>query len=438
MNVTAHRKLTGRIVAATHNKGKLAEIRDLLEPARRRGRRRRRTRPARARGDRRHVRRQRADQGARGDASASGLPALSDNSGVCVVGLDGAPGIYSARWAGKGGDFAPAMARIKAELEARGAPKPWRAYFVSALALCWPDGHVETFEGRVDGELVFPPRGTAGFGYDPIFIPDGHARTLRRDDGGREARPARRRLARALPSRARVPVARAGLPVSEAPPQRHAEGAASRAQVRAGARAARAVLPRATGSFGIFAATGVMMAGVVVTLAVSYWKLRRIPIMPLVTAVIVVIFGSLTLFYHDETLIKIKPTVLYLLFAGALFFGLAFNKPMLQIMFDGALHLTAEGWRKLTWRWAFFFLALAVLNEVGLAHADDRALGDVQVVRLPAADARLRPRPGAADLALRGEAGRDKRRVVAAAAVLACSGSGEMQEAFQAAARRAR
>ncbi len=115
--------------------------------------------------------------------------------------------------------------------------------------------------------------------------------------------------------------------------------------------------------FGIFAATGAMMASVLVTLAVSYRLLRRIPIMPLVTAVIVVIFGSLTLVFHDETLIKIKPTALYLLFSGALFFGLAFNRPILQIMFDGALHLSATGWRKLTWRWAFFFLFLAALNE---------------------------------------------------------------------------
>jgi intracellular septation protein len=115
---------------------------------------------------------------------------------------------------------------------------------------------------------------------------------------------------------------------------------------------------------GIFAATGVLMAGVVVTLGVSYALLRRIPIMPLVTAVIVVIFGSLTLFFHDETLIKIKPTALYVLFGAALFAGLALKKPLLKVLFDGALHVTEEGWRILTWRWAFFFLALAVLNEI--------------------------------------------------------------------------
>ena len=115
---------------------------------------------------------------------------------------------------------------------------------------------------------------------------------------------------------------------------------------------------------GIFAATGVLMACVTVTLAVSYAMLKRIPVMPLVTAVIVLVFGSLTLIFHDETLIKIKPTALYLSFAGALFAGLWLKKPLLKILFDGALHVTEEGWRKLTWRWAFFFVALALLNEV--------------------------------------------------------------------------
>jgi intracellular septation protein len=115
---------------------------------------------------------------------------------------------------------------------------------------------------------------------------------------------------------------------------------------------------------GIFAATAVLMACVLVTLGVSYAMLRRIPIMPLVTAVIVLIFGSLTLFFHDETLIKIKPTALYLLFGAALFVGLALKKPLLKILFDGALHVTEEGWRILTWRWGFFFIALAILNEI--------------------------------------------------------------------------
>ncbi len=115
---------------------------------------------------------------------------------------------------------------------------------------------------------------------------------------------------------------------------------------------------------GIFAATGVLMACVVATLGVSYAMLRRIPVMPLVTAVIVLIFGSLTLIFHAETLIKIKPTALYLLFAAALFAGIWLKRPLLKILFDGALHVTEEGWLKLTWRWAFFFLCLAVLNEI--------------------------------------------------------------------------
>jgi len=116
--------------------------------------------------------------------------------------------------------------------------------------------------------------------------------------------------------------------------------------------------------FGIFAATGVLMAGVAVTLAVSWAMLRRIPIMPLVTAVIIMIFGSLTLVFHDETLLKIKPTALYVLFGGALAGGLLFDKPLLPILFDGAFNLTPEGWRKLTLRWSLFFFTLAVLNEV--------------------------------------------------------------------------
>jgi intracellular septation protein len=115
---------------------------------------------------------------------------------------------------------------------------------------------------------------------------------------------------------------------------------------------------------GIFAATGILMASVLVTLGVSYAMLKRIPIMPLITAVIVVIFGSLTLIFHDETLIKIKPTALYILFGAALFVGLWLKKPLLKILFDGAIQVTEEGWRKLTWRWAFFFLVLAVLNEI--------------------------------------------------------------------------
>jgi XTP/dITP diphosphohydrolase len=117
---------------------------------------------------------------ARAAAEASGLPALADDSGLCVDALGGAPGIYSARWAGPGKDFSVAMRKVEDELGKAGAatPRQRRAHFVSVLALAMPDGRVETFEGRVDGTLVWPPRGTLGFGYDPMFQPDGHARTF--------------------------------------------------------------------------------------------------------------------------------------------------------------------------------------------------------------------------------------------------------------------
>ena len=116
---------------------------------------------------------------ARAAAEASDEPALADDSGLVVPALDGAPGIYSARWAGPGKDFRVAMDRIQAELQARGSETVGAAaYFVCALSLGWPDGHFETVEGRVDGALTFPPRGPHGFGYDPIFVPEGHARTF--------------------------------------------------------------------------------------------------------------------------------------------------------------------------------------------------------------------------------------------------------------------
>jgi XTP/dITP diphosphohydrolase len=118
-----------------------------------------------------------AELKARAAAAAAGRPALADDSGLVVPALDGAPGIYSARWAGPTKDFAIAMARVQHDLEASsGADR--RAYFVAALSLCWPDGHCESFEGRVDGRLVWPPRGSMGFGYDPMFVPDGHAITF--------------------------------------------------------------------------------------------------------------------------------------------------------------------------------------------------------------------------------------------------------------------
>ena len=112
---------------------------------------------------------------AREAAKASHLPALADDSGLCVAVLNGAPGIYSARWAGPSKDFRLAMRRVETELN--GNPDR-RAYFVCVLALAMPDGETETFEGRVYGALTFPPRGERGFGYDPIFIAEGHRFTF--------------------------------------------------------------------------------------------------------------------------------------------------------------------------------------------------------------------------------------------------------------------
>lgn len=112
-------------------------------------------------------------------AKASGLPALSDDSGLVIPALDNQPGIYSARWAGPNKDFGAAMARIQKQLEARAVPNNKRtAYFICVLALSFPDGETMEFEGRVDGRLIFPPRGSKGFGYDPIFMPHGETRTF--------------------------------------------------------------------------------------------------------------------------------------------------------------------------------------------------------------------------------------------------------------------
>lgn len=121
-----------------------------------------------------------AELKARAAAEASGLPALSDDSGLEVQALGGAPGIYSARWAGKDRDFSVAMERVERELEKKGArdPQERKANFTCALTLAWPDGRCDTFEGKVFGTLVWPPRGTRGFGYDPVFLPDGLDKTF--------------------------------------------------------------------------------------------------------------------------------------------------------------------------------------------------------------------------------------------------------------------
>jgi intracellular septation protein len=120
----------------------------------------------------------------------------------------------------------------------------------------------------------------------------------------------------------------------------------------------------ANGRYGIFAATAVFMVAVLAALLVSYAMMRRLPIMPVVTAIIVMLFGGLTLVLHDATFIKVKPTIIYGLFGAVLIGGLLFNKPLLGVVFDSLFHLSEEGWRKLTLRWAIFFFALALLNEI--------------------------------------------------------------------------
>jgi XTP/dITP diphosphohydrolase len=171
------RKIAGRLVVATHNPGKLWELQQLLAPH---------GVDAVSVGELGLPEPEETEDTFRGNAllkaraaaMAAKLPAFADDSGLCVDALDGAPGVYSARWAGEGRDFGEAIKRVERELRARRAAPPFAAHFVCALAVVWPDGHVEEFEGRVDGVLVFPPRGTKGFGYDPIFLPDGLDKTF--------------------------------------------------------------------------------------------------------------------------------------------------------------------------------------------------------------------------------------------------------------------
>ncbi len=170
----ARRFAGDRLIVASHNPGKVHEIRELTKslgvavvPASELGLAEPEETGASFAAN--------AEIKARAAAGAARLAALADDSGLVVPALGGAPGIRSARWAGPGRDFAAAMRRLEAELAGH---DDRRAYFAAALALCWPDGHCETFEGRVDGALVFPPRGQRGFGYDPVFVPDGHDLTF--------------------------------------------------------------------------------------------------------------------------------------------------------------------------------------------------------------------------------------------------------------------
>jgi intracellular septation protein len=135
----------------------------------------------------------------------------------------------------------------------------------------------------------------------------------------------------------------------------------------------------ANSRYGIFAATATFMAAVLAALAVSYAMTRHLPIMPVVTAIIVLVFGGLTLVLHDATFIKVKPTIIYALFGAVLLGGLCFNRPLLGVVFDSLFQLTEEGWRKLTWRWAIFFLALAVLNEIVWRNTSTNAWVDFKV-----------------------------------------------------------
>ncbi len=170
------RKFEGdRLLVATHNKGKLEEVAHLLEPF---------GVTVVGAGEMDLPEPEETEDTFVGNArikahaaaKATGLPALSDDSGLTIDGLDGAPGVYTADWAetGNGRDFVMAMTRAHEELVARGAEKPWTAQFRCTLVLAWPDGHDEVFEGVAPGTITWPMRGKDGFGYDPIFIPEGH------------------------------------------------------------------------------------------------------------------------------------------------------------------------------------------------------------------------------------------------------------------------
>ncbi|MCP9482608.1 RdgB/HAM1 family non-canonical purine NTP pyrophosphatase [Shimia sp. CNT1-13L.2] len=174
------RKFDGKtLLVATHNKGKLEEVAHLLEPY---------GVKVVGAGEMNLPEPEETEDTFVGNArikahaaaKATGLPALSDDSGLSIDALDGAPGVYTADWAetGNGRDFMIAMTRAHDELMAKNAPEPWTAQFRSTLVLAWPDGHDEVFEGVAPGTLTWPIRGKDGFGYDPMFIPEGHTVTF--------------------------------------------------------------------------------------------------------------------------------------------------------------------------------------------------------------------------------------------------------------------
>lgn len=167
------------LVIASHNTGKLAEIEALLKPyiSKFYGAGELNLPEPEETGK---TFRENAVLKAKAAALASGKAALADDSGLAVNALDGAPGIYSARWAGPKKDFKAAMQKIQDEL---GGAEDRSAAFVCVLALAWPDGHVETFEGCVEGTLIWPPRGEKGFGYDPVFVPEGYNKTFAEMEG---------------------------------------------------------------------------------------------------------------------------------------------------------------------------------------------------------------------------------------------------------------
>ena len=170
----SRRQPSGRLVVASHNPGKVTEIADLVAPH---------GITAVSAGELGLPEpeetgtsfRENARIKSTAAAEAAQAPALADDSGLVVASLGGDPGIHSARWAGPDRDFTLAMERVERALEGKANR---RATFVCALSLAWPDGQVEDFEGRVDGTLVWPPRGNRGFGYDPMFLPDGHEETF--------------------------------------------------------------------------------------------------------------------------------------------------------------------------------------------------------------------------------------------------------------------